>query len=169
MLLGARLLGVYSVEAPWCPPYNAPPSRWTLSPAPLLDNPLKNYDFALARRQALMLVAGQVAIAGVVALVCAASISLAAGWAAALGGGIGAVASLAQVASGFRRGAAGDAPAIARGFYRGEALKIARDGDAVRRWRCAAGHFAPGPLLAGYVATFVAYWVALARYARAPD
>ena len=133
----------------------------------LRDNPLTNYDFTLARRQALMLVAGQVAIAVVVALVCATSMSLAAGVAAVVGGGIGAAASLVQVASGFRRGADGDAQAIARGFYRGEALKI---GVTVLLFVAAlrARHFAPGPLLAGYVATFVAYWVALARMTRAP-
>ena len=71
-----------------------------------------------------MLVAGQVAISGLVALLCAASIGAPAGLAAAVGGGIGALASLAQVASGFRRRSAGDASAIARGFYRGEAIKI---------------------------------------------
>ena len=125
---------------------------------------LSNYDFALARRQALLLVAGQVAIAGVVALVCAAAMGAHAGLAAAAGGGIGAAASLVQVASGFRRSAAGNAQAIARGFYRGEAMKI---GVTVLLFVLAlrARPLAPGPLFAGYVATFVAYWVALARYA----
>jgi ATP synthase protein I len=124
--------------------------------------PLTNYSFALARRQALMLVAGQVAIAGVVALICALMIDAAAGAAAAIGGGIGAVASLAQVASGFRSSSAGDAPAIARGFYRGEAMKIA---VTVLLFVLAlrGRHLAAGPLFAGYVATFVAYWVALWR------
>jgi ATP synthase protein I len=111
-----------------------------------------------------MLVAGQVAIAGIVALVCAASIDPQAGLAAAIGGGIGAVASLAQVASGFRRSAAGDARAIARGFYRGEAMKIA---VTVLLFVLAlrGRHLAAGPMFAGYVATFVAYWVALLRTA----
>ena len=112
-----------------------------------------------------MLVAGQVAIAGVVALLCAALIGAPAGLAAVIGGGIGAAASLVQVLSGFRRSTAGDARAIARGFYRGEALKIAVTVVlfvvALRGRR-----LAPGPLLAGYVATFVAYWVALLRSAR---
>jgi ATP synthase protein I len=114
-----------------------------------------------------MLVAGQAAIAAVVALVCAASIGLQAGFAAAIGGGIGTAASLVQVVSGFRRSTAGDARAIARGFYRGEALKIA---VTVMLFVLAlrGRHFAPGPMLAGYVATFVAYWVALARTLRAP-
>lgn len=106
--------------------------------------------------------AGQVAIAGIVALMCAVCIDAPAGVAAAIGGGIGAVASLAQVASGFRCSTAGDAPAIARGFYRGEAMKIAVTVLlfvlALRGRRLAAG-----PLFAGYVATFVAYWVALWR------
>lgn len=107
-----------------------------------------------------MLVAGQVAIAGIVALVCAVSIDTAAGLAAATGGGIGAVATLVQVGSGFRRSAAGDAAAIARGFYRGEAMKIAVTVLlfvlALRGRRLASA-----PLFAGYVATFVAYWLAL--------
>ncbi len=109
-----------------------------------------------------MLVVGQVAIAGIVALTCALWLGASAGVAAAAGGGIGAVASLAQVASGFRRSTAGDAPAIARGFYRGEAIKIALTVLlfvlALRGRRLAAG-----PLFAGYVATFVAYWFALWR------
>ena len=111
-----------------------------------------------------MLVAGQVAIAGIVALICAASIDLQAGVAAAIGGGIGAAASLAQVASGFRRSSAGDARAIARGFYRGEAMKIA---VTVLLFVLAlrGRHLAAGPMFAGYVATFVAYWVALLRTA----
>lgn len=111
-----------------------------------------------------MLVAGQVAIAGIVALICAVLIDAPAGLAAGIGGGIGAVASLVQVASGFRRSAAGNAPAIARGFYRGEALKI---GVTVLLFVLAlrARRLPAGPLFAGYVATFVAYWVALLRSA----
>jgi ATP synthase protein I len=112
-----------------------------------------------------MLVAGQVAIASVVALLCAALIGAPAALAAAVGGGIGAVASLVQVLSGFRRGTAGDARAIARGFYRGEALKIAVT-VVLFVLALRARALAPGPLFAGYVATFVAYWVALARWAR---
>ncbi len=137
-----------------------------LQSSPNLDNPLTNYDFALARRQALMLVAGQAAITAVVALVCAASISAAGGHRGGdrrrhrHGGEPGAGAS------GFRRGTAGDAKAIARGFYRGEALKIAV--TVVLFVLALRGrHFTPGPMLAGYVATFVAYWVALARTLRA--
>jgi ATP synthase protein I len=111
-----------------------------------------------------MLVAGQAAISGVVALICAALIGAAAGLAAAVGGGIGAAASLVQVACGFRRGTAGNAQAIARGFYRGEAMKI---GVTVLLFVLVlrARRLAPGPLFAGYVSTFVAYWVALARFA----
>ncbi len=111
-----------------------------------------------------MLVAGQVVIAGIVALLCAAFIDAAAGLAAAIGGGIGAVASLMQVLSGFRRSTAGDAPAIARGFYRGEAMKI---GVTVLLFVLAlrGRRLAAGPLFSGYVATFVAYWVALLRTA----
>ena len=109
-----------------------------------------------------MLVAGQVAIAGIVALICAVCLGAPAGVAAAIGGAIGAVASLAQVASGFRRSTAGDAPAIARGFYRGEAIKIALT-VLLFVFALRGRHLAAGPLFAGYVATFLAYWVALWR------
>ncbi len=126
------------------------------------ENPLTNFDFALARRQALLLVAGQLAISLVVALICAALIGAPAGLAALIGGGIGVAASLVQVAMSFRRSAAGAPAAIARGFYRGEALKIAVTVLlfilALRR-----RSLPPGPLFAGYVATFAAYWVALAK------
>jgi ATP synthase protein I len=109
-----------------------------------------------------MLVAGQVAISVVVAVICAAMIGAPAGLAALAGGGIGAAASTVQVAASFRRGATQDARAIARGFYRGEALKVAVTVllfiVALRRRSLPSG-----PLFAGYVATFVAYWVALAR------
>jgi ATP synthase protein I len=114
-----------------------------------------------------MLVAGQVAISVVVALICAAVIGAPAGLAALIGGGISAAGSLVQVAVSFRRSTAHAPPAIARGFYRGEALKIAV--TVVLFVLALRGrHFAPGPMLAGYVATFVAYWVALARTLRAP-
>ena len=83
-----------------------------------------------------------------------------------MGGGIGAVASLVQVALSFRRAAGDNAQAIARGFYRGEAMKITVTVVLfviALRWRT----LPPGPLLAGYVANFVAYWVGLVRFAGA--
>lgn len=111
-----------------------------------------------------MLVAGQVVISVVVAMLCAALLGAAAGLAALVGGGIGAAASIVQVATSFRRSTAADARAIARGLYRGEALKIAVTVllfIVVLRRRS----LPPGPLFAGYVATFAAYWVALAKLA----
>jgi ATP synthase protein I len=111
-----------------------------------------------------MLVAGQVAISVVVASICAAVIGVPAGLAAVAGGAIGVAGSLVQVAASFRRGAARAPSAIARGFYRGEALKIAVTVllfIVVLRQRS----LPPGPLFAGYVATFAAYWVALAMWA----
>jgi ATP synthase protein I len=68
------------------------------------------------------------------------------------------------VVSGFRRSTAGNAAAIARGFYRGEAIKI---GVTVLLFVLAlrGRRLEAGPLFAGYVASFVAYWVALWRTA----
>lgn len=109
-----------------------------------------------------MLVVVQAAIAVVVAVVCALIGGAPAARAALVGGGIGAAASLTQVVVSFRARAARNPAAIARGFYRGEALKIA---VTVMLFVLAlrARRFMPGALFAGYVATFVAFWVALAR------
>lgn len=130
---------------------------------PLWTFKLTNMDFARARRQALQLVVGQGVIAGLVAVLCALWSGRPAGLAAAVGGGIGAVASLSQVLMSFRHSTVGDARAVARGLYRGEAVKIGVTvllfGLALRGHRWLAG-----PLFAGYVATFVAYWVALVRF-----
>ena len=109
-----------------------------------------------------MLVVVQAAIAAALALLCAALSSQAAAVAVLAGGGIGVAASFTQVAASFRARAVGNAAAIARGFYRGEALKVA---VTVILFVIAlrARRFVPGALFAGYVATFVAYWLALAR------
>jgi len=164
-----RATDFYGVEAPWRPPYNAPPSLSPIRPrgdsaADRLGTPLTTYDFAFARHQALLLVLIQAAIAGVVALLCAALNGGAAALSALVGGGIGAVATLVQVASSFGARAGSDLQAVARGFYRGEALKMAVTVllfvGALRAHR-----FAPGAMFGGYVATFVAFWIALARFA----
>ena len=109
-----------------------------------------------------MLVASQAAIALVVAAACAAVSGAPAALAALVGGAIGVAASLTQVVVSFRASAGGDARALARAFYRGEALKIA---VTVMLFVIAlrAHRFVPGALFAGYVATFAAFWVALAR------
>jgi ATP synthase protein I len=137
----------------------------TREPSPASGNPLTNYDFSLARRHALMLVAGQVAISAVVAVLCGALIGLTAAGSALAGGGIGVAGSLVQVLSAFRRGAVGDPKAIARGFYRGEALKVAVT-VALFVFAFKGLHLRPGPLFTGYVATYIAYWLALARMGR---
>jgi ATP synthase protein I len=135
-------------------------------PAPASGNLLTNYDFSLARRHALLVVAAQVAISAVVAVLCGALIGLTAAGSALAGGGIGVAGSLVQVLSAFRRSARGDAKAIARGFYRGEAWKVA---VTVLLFVLAFKrlHLSPGPLFTAYVATYIAYWVALARMGRA--
>ena len=112
-----------------------------------------------------MLVAGQGAIGIVVAMVCGALMGAGAAWAALAGSGIGVAASGVQVAAAFRRASAGDPKAIARGFYRGEALKIAVT-VALFVIALSGRRMPPGPLFAGYVATFAAFWVALLRMSR---
>ena len=129
-----------------------------------MGTPLTTYDFAFARHQALLLVLVQAALAGVVAVLCAAFSGGASALSALVGGGIGVAATLVQVASSFRAGAGSEPQAIARGFYRGEALKMA---VTVLLFVAAlrAHRFAPGAMFGGYVATFVAFWIALARFA----
>lgn len=114
-----------------------------------------------ARRIPLQLVLGQAGATLVVAALFLVFSGAAAAQAALLGGGIGVAASLAMVLVAFR--SAGDDPKrILRGFYRGEAVKL---GVTVLLFALALGNLeiAAAPFFAAYVATFVAYWFALAR------
>jgi ATP synthase protein I len=114
------------------------------------------------RRQALWVVAGQVAIAVLGALVCYVWLDAHAAVSALVGGGIGAAGTLTQVVIGLRN-PAGKAPKdVMRGFYRGSAMKFAV--TVVLFVLALRGrNLAPAPLFITYVVTFGVYWAALAR------
>lgn len=114
------------------------------------------------RRQGLWVVVGQVLVAIGGALICYLTRGQLAAVSALIGGGIGAAATLVQVVVGLRN-SAGQAPqVVVRGFFRGSAMKLVVTVvlfAVVLRGR----HLAAAPLFVTYVATFLVYWVALAR------
>jgi ATP synthase protein I len=114
------------------------------------------------RRQALWVVIGQVFVAVGGALICYATRGQLASLSALIGGGIGAAATLVQVIVGLRN-SAGQAPqVVVRGFYRGSAMKLVV--TVVLFVLALRGrHLAAAPLFVTYVATFLVYWVVLAR------
>jgi ATP synthase protein I len=118
-------------------------------------------DVSSARRIALKLVLGQAAATlGVAAVFLALSGALAAR-SALLGGGIGVAANLAMVMVAFRP-AGSDPKRIMRGFYRGEAVKL---GLTVLLFAATLKFLviAAAPFFVAYAATFLVYWIALAR------
>ncbi len=114
-----------------------------------------------AKRVPLQLVLGQAAATFVVAALFLVFSGTAAAQSALLGGGIGVAASLAMALVAFRP-AGGDPRRILRGFYRGEAVKL---GVTVLLFAAALRflEIAAAPFFAAYIATFIVYWVALAR------
>lgn len=116
-----------------------------------------------ARRVAFGIVLGQACLTGVVAALCWIFASANAALSAAIGGSIGAVASLVLALVAFRRGDR-DLGRITRAFYLGEAAKL---GVVVVLFilvlTTIRSRMVPGALLGTYTATFFVYWVALAR------
>jgi ATP synthase protein I len=114
------------------------------------------------RRQGLWVVVGQVLVALGGALICFATRGQLASISALIGGGIGAAATLVQVVFGLRSSAGQTPQAVVRGFYRGSAMKLA---VTVLLFALAlrGRHLAAAPLFVTYVATFLVYWLALAR------
>ncbi len=114
------------------------------------------------RRQGLWVVVGQVLVALGGALICYATRGRLASVSALIGGGIGAAATLVQVVVGLRSSAGQTPQAVVRGFYRGSAMKLA---VTVLLFALAlrGRHLAAAPLFVTYVATFLVYWLALAR------
>lgn len=115
-----------------------------------------------ARRAALRLVLHQAVVTLIVATAFLVFASGRAALSALAGGGISVVASLAMATLAFSRAAQGDPKRVMRGFYRGEAVKL---GLTVVLLVVAlrSGAVDPLPLLAAFVATMAAYWVALVR------
>lgn len=111
----------------------------------------------LLRTQAMMAVAAAI-VAGIVA---------GKGWALAVlsGGGIGIVLTAISALRTGAVSASGDPAAMAAAFYRGMLMKMAL---AVVMFVVVAALFAEWflPVIAGYVVTLVAYWIALLRIGR---
>jgi F0F1-type ATP synthase assembly protein I len=109
------------------------------------------------RRQALWVVVGQLVVAANGALICYAMWGARSSRSALIGGVIGAAATLAQVLTGMR----GDGT----GLVRGSAVKLVVTAlllvVAMRIWRVA-----PEPLFLTFMATFLVYWLGLARTLR---
>lgn len=119
-------------------------------------------DAAQARRVAYSVVLWQGAVTIVVALVSYAMSGRLAAVSALVGGGISTLASLVMAALSFRRSSLANAYSAVRGFYVGEAAKLA---TVVVLFIVVLRTMKVSPLamFAAYVATFFVYWVALAN------
>jgi len=144
-------------------PYNARP----LSGESAVVSAVSTIDFASVRRQALWVVAGQVAVALCGGLICYLALDARAAISALLGGGIGAAATLVQVLVGLRNSAGKEPRAVMSGFYRGSVMKLIVTVVlfvlALKVLALGGRSPAPAPLFVTYVATFLVYWMALAR------
>jgi ATP synthase protein I len=121
-------------------------------------------DLPNARRLAFGVVLGQAIVTGVVALVSLAMAGPTGAWSAALGGGISTLGSLAMAGIAFA-GSKPSAHGAVTAFYVGEAVKLALVVVAfvliLKMLKVS-----PLPLFAGYMATFLVYWIVLARLVR---
>ena len=115
-----------------------------------------------ARREALAIVGGQFGITLLVALASGYLGGSVAAWSALAGGGIGTLAGLYMALTVFFRRQETEPARIARRFYRGEFGKLALTA-VLFGLVLGLGEPRFGPMLAGYVATFIAYWIALVR------
>lgn len=137
-----------------------------LCPGAAVVSSQSSIDFLAVRRQALSVVAGQAAVAVCGAVICYAALDTRSSLSALIGGGIGAAATLVQVGFGLRNSAGKEPQAVVRGFYRGSVMKLL---VTVVLFILALRHrnLAPAPLFVTYVATFLVYWLTLARTFRA--
>lgn len=119
-------------------------------------------DSARARRLALSIVLGQAVVTGVAALLSFAIAGRIAGYSALIGGAISTLASFAMALLSFTGSSAKDAYRAVRGFYVGEAVKLAL---VVLLFVVVLRTLKVSPLamFAAYMATFFVYWVALAN------
>ena len=115
-----------------------------------------------ARRLAGSVVLGQVVVTLVAAAICLAVWGRVASFSALAGGGISAAASGVLALFAFGSPAGADAERVARGFYVGEALKLAVTVTLfVVVFLTLKISFAP--LFGAYIATLFVYWIALAN------
>ena len=120
-----------------------------------------------ARRLAFSVVLGQAAVTAAVALASWVVSGMPAAISALAGGGVSVVASLAMALLGFRRSSGTDAYKALSAFFVGEAAKIA---TVIVLFTVVLRTLKVSPLamFAGFLSTFVVYWVALARVPPTP-
>ena len=109
-----------------------------------------------------MVVGGQVAVAACGGLICYLGLDKRSAVSALIGGSVGAAATLAQVLIGLRNSEGKEPQVVMRSFLRGSALKLVVT-VVLFVWALRGHNLAPAPLFVTYVATFLVYWVALAR------
>jgi ATP synthase protein I len=119
-------------------------------------------DLPSARRLAFMCARAQLVVTLLVAAVSLAMAGPRAGWSAVVGGGASTVASIAMALLAFGRLAGSSAERMLLAFYVGEFAKIAVV-IVVLVLALVFMKVNPVPLLSAYVATFLVYWVVLAR------
>jgi len=115
-----------------------------------------------ARRLAMSIVLGQVAVTVVAAVICFAVWGRIPGISALVGGGISVAASAVLALFGFGSPAGSEPERVARSFYVGEGAKLA---VTVALFVVAFVTFKPSfaALFGTYIATLFVYWIALAN------
>lgn len=121
-------------------------------------------DLPAAKRLAFGVVRGQAAVTAAAALVGWALGGPHVGFSAALGGAIGTVASLGMALLAFSGKPAATAARILGTFYAGEIVKVAL-AIASFIFVLKLTGASPLPMFAAYMATFLVYWIVLARMA----
>ncbi len=123
---------------------------------------MSTVDLPHARRLAFICVRAQVIVTALIAAVSVAVAGPRAGWSAVIGGGASTLASIAMALLAFGRLAGSGAERMLVAFYLGEIAKI----TVVILVLVLALLFMkvnPAAMIAAYVATFLVYWVVLAR------
>lgn len=121
-------------------------------------------DLPNARRLAYVVVLGQAVVTGIVALLSFAMAGPGAAGSALLGGGISTLASLGLAVVAFGKGGI-SAQRTVTAFYMGEAVKVALL-VVLFVVVLKVMKVSPLPLFAAYMATFLVYWIVLARLLR---
>jgi ATP synthase protein I len=128
------------------------------------DLPDAQRPYLAAKRLAFGVVRGQAAVTAVAALACWALGGAHAAFSAALGGAIGTIASLGMALLAFSGKSTPSAARILGTFYAGEVVKVALAIVSFVLVLKLTGA-SPGPMFAAYIATFIVYWIVLARMA----